>query len=179
MIRTDWTVPACWKSSRRSSSVAWYDRFPTNSFADMAHLPSPTQDTQALRRADPLIEGSDRGDRRVLVDGPTLRGSGRQCQGGSEVGAPTGSAIDRQTGAGDEPGSLGGQEGHHVRHVLGASDPPKGLGALDFGPEGLHRAPLGTRLLNGQALPPLRGGGAGAHRVDEDAVGRAQVSQGP
>src|SRR5207245_4078526 len=137
MMRTDWTVPACWKSSRRSSSVAWYDRFPTNSFADMAPLPSPTQDTPALRRADPLDEGSDRGNRRVLEDGSTLRGSGRQCQGdrgrsetrdrrraptkkqpNSEVHATTGPAVHRDAGARDEPGALGRQEGNHGRNVL-------------------------------------------------------------
>src|SRR3989337_772588 len=38
MIRTDSTVPACWKSSRRSSSVAWKERFPTNSLAAMPDL---------------------------------------------------------------------------------------------------------------------------------------------
>src|SRR6266508_5315325 len=37
-MRTDSTVPACWKSSRRSSSVAWKERLPTNSFAGITGL---------------------------------------------------------------------------------------------------------------------------------------------
>src|SRR5262252_6163062 len=37
-MRTDSTVPACWNSSRRSSSVAWKERLPTNSFAGIASL---------------------------------------------------------------------------------------------------------------------------------------------
>src|SRR5882762_100905 len=41
MIRTVSTVPACANSSRRSSSVAWKERLPTNNFAAISRTSCP------------------------------------------------------------------------------------------------------------------------------------------
>src|SRR5262245_16407400 len=53
-MRTDSTAPDCWNSSRRSSSVAWNDRLPTNSLAGIAnllpHLEPRASPPQAHRR---------------------------------------------------------------------------------------------------------------------------------
>src|SRR5262245_40062766 len=54
-MRTDSTVPDCWNSSRRSSSVAWKERLPTNNFAGITNLlprsrPSVTLPRLTLRR---------------------------------------------------------------------------------------------------------------------------------
>src|SRR6266851_9185290 len=45
---TDPRVPACWKSSRTSSSVAWNERFPTKSFVNIAATSCRAQDRVSL-----------------------------------------------------------------------------------------------------------------------------------
>src|SRR6266481_59361 len=47
-MRTDPKVPACWKSSRTSSSVAWNERFPTKSFVNIAATSCRAQDRVSL-----------------------------------------------------------------------------------------------------------------------------------
>src|SRR6266849_10740105 len=47
-MRTDPTGPACWKSSRTSSSVAWNERFPTKSFTTIAATSCRAQDRVSL-----------------------------------------------------------------------------------------------------------------------------------
>src|SRR5229473_8389292 len=47
-MRTDPRVPACWKSSRTSSSVAWNERFPTKSLVNIAATSYRTQDRASL-----------------------------------------------------------------------------------------------------------------------------------
>src|SRR5260370_19523544 len=45
---TDPSVPACWKSSRTSSSVAWNERFPTKSFVNIAATSCRAKDRVSL-----------------------------------------------------------------------------------------------------------------------------------
>src|SRR5882762_9472963 len=79
-MRTDSTVPACWKSSRRSSSVAWKERLPTKSFAGIAEPPAAIRTEYTPPRARQRRQGkpSARGPRqaspqrgRYPTDGPT------------------------------------------------------------------------------------------------------------
>src|SRR5229473_4329963 len=47
-MRTDPRVPACWKSSRTSSAVAWNERFPTKRLVNIAATSYRTQDRASL-----------------------------------------------------------------------------------------------------------------------------------
>src|SRR5262244_262430 len=76
-MRTDSTVPACWNSSRRSSSVAWKERLPTNSFAGIASLLPRSGPKVLLSPGSPAAHGGaprkSASARRVHRRRPVLR----------------------------------------------------------------------------------------------------------
>src|SRR6266545_4560813 len=116
-MRTDSTVPACWKSSRRSSSVAWKERFPTNSFAAIARPPSPSKSGGN----GTLLPGS------LPVVAQGYMTTGDACQGGqksmrSQVDSAGRPAVHGDAHAGYERGARRYQEAHEIGDVLRSRD---------------------------------------------------------
>src|SRR5262249_51555129 len=122
-MRTDSTVPACWNSSRRSSSVAWKERLPTNSFAGIASLLPRSGPKVLLSPGSPAAHGGtprkSASARRVHRRRPVLRARTilmRQSSVKGQVRIVEQAAFFISRGAKGSPGSggaglpLGGSE---------------------------------------------------------------------
>src|SRR5215467_15768878 len=115
MMRTVSTVPACWNSSRRSSSVAWKERLPTNSFAAIAILlPSmqaaPVGHPAASIGAPSLVTGGNACQgpvRGAMARAPRpRRGASEPFRSALEVDAARGPSVDGDADARDEGRAL-------------------------------------------------------------------------
>src|SRR2546422_3850531 len=169
MIRTVSTVPDCWKSSRRSSSVAWKERFPTNSFAAIAQPPSPSK--SGGNRT--LLPGS------LPVVAQGYMTTGDACQGGhksmrSQINSAGRPAVHGDANAGNEGGARRYQEAHEIGDVLRGRDAfqrvvTRRLGTLRL--DGLARR---CGLLGDETLPARGGGRGGRHGRDENVRGRTE-----
>src|SRR2546422_6191153 len=172
MIRTVSTVPDCWKSSRRSSSVAWKERFPTNSFAAIARPPSPSKSG----RNRTLLPGS------LPVVAQGYMTTGDACQGGqksmrSQINSAGPPAANGNANAGNDRGARRYQEAHEIGDVLRGRDAFERVVTRSLGT--LRLAGLARRcgLLGDETLPARGGGRGGRHGRDENVRGGAEIGQ--
>src|SRR5262245_57951740 len=171
MMRTVSTVPDCWKSSRRSSSVAWKDRFPTNNFAAIVRPPSP----------------SESGGNRTLLPGYPVMAhrymTGRDaCQVDrkmkeSEVDAARRAAVDRDAHTRDERGSRRYQKADQIGDVFRRRDALERILPLHFRALRLHRLASCCSLLLDQRLPARGRRRRRRHSVDENVRRGAEVRE--
>src|SRR5213076_1792054 len=120
MIRTVSTVPACAKSSRRSSSVAWNERLPTNSLAAIAR---PSWHSRKRLKKGRLLDTLPRDTDRLVTGGDTCQGNPLAGQEPSEIDATGRPAVHRDADPGEERRARGGEEADEIRDVLRARDP--------------------------------------------------------
>src|SRR2546422_10692650 len=147
MIRTVSTVPDCWKSSRRSSSVAWKERFPTNNFAAIARPPSPSESggNRTLLPGCPVLA------QRYMTTRDACQGDRKTQE--SEVDAASGAAVHGDAHAGDERGPSRHQKADQIGNVLGSRDTPERIVARRLRAPSLDRRACWRRLPRGGRLP--------------------------